>query len=97
MFIDPTIAAVTKPARMKIGDTLTCRGVMGAYVIAINIPDGAGGWQPKTDSFGAAITLGAGGPNELTAFGDTIVQVSKPTTGAVLIGVEHLKADTKRA
>ncbi len=87
MLIDPTTTAVTSGSySMRAGGTLQARGTL-AETIEIEIPDGAGGWQALTEN-GSAVVLDADNL-QITCYGNTLIRVNKPTTGAA-VGVKGL-------
>jgi len=78
MLIEPTTAAVAKSVQLKAFQSISVRGSLSTDVIAIEIPDGAGGWKSLTED-GNLITLTSSN-EQITASGNTLIRVNKPTT-----------------
>jgi hypothetical protein len=82
MLIDAQTAAKAEVKQIWQGQTLQVRGVLALNVIAIEIPDGAGGWKSLTEN-GLVVQLDANN-EQLAAIGNTLIRVNKPiTTNAV--------------
>lgn len=85
--IDAQTAAKAQAVKINAEQTLQVRGVL-TETIAIEIPDGAGGWVPLVEG-GTIVVLD---PNNLhqTAYGNALIRVNKPVTtnavGVVIIG-----------
>jgi len=78
MLIEATTAAATKTVSLNPNSTLQVRGVLGTDVIAIEIPNGAGGWKSLKEG-GEVVQLDTDN-EQLTSFGHTLVRINKPST-----------------
>lgn len=86
MLIEPTTDATARSVRLKGGDTIQARGNLNTDEVAIEIPDGAGGWRQLTED-GVEVKLSAN-DNQFTTLGNTVVRINKPeTTNSVGIAV----------
>lgn len=90
MLIDPTTASKTKEIKVAPGTTLQIQGTIGTDVIALEIPDGQGGWKSVTETRdGQVITLQLDVNNEqLVFYGYSYIRINKPTTANV-VGIER--------
>lgn len=85
MLIDPTTEAKMASVKLAAGRSISVRGDLGAELIHIEIPNGAGGWEPLMEG-GNAVQLTAT-QMSLAAMGTILIRVNKVgTTNAV--GVE---------
>lgn len=78
MLIEPTTALAERNVLIKHGQSVCVRGTLVAEVIAIEIPDGAGGWMQLYEE-GGAVQLSSTN-HQISAIGNTLIRISKPST-----------------
>ena len=73
MIVDYGTAADEGNCKMNAGQTISVRGVLGSEVIAVQIPDGAGDWEPLYEE-NELVTLTATNM-QITAYGNTLIKI----------------------
>jgi len=90
MLIEPTTTSGLREVKMTPGSTLQTQGTFSGETIAIEIPNGQGGWKSLTETHnGVTTTVVLNASNEQQYFyGNTFIRINKPATSNP-IGVER--------
>ena len=82
MLIEPTVDPSVRKIRVEKGDTIQARGLGASDVIAIEIPDGAGGWTQLVEDYDN-VQLDSNNL-QITARGASVIRINKPSTGTAV-------------